>query len=291
MATTTTITTFAFRDLDEQDDLGVVSAGIEYELNPTERSGLVLGVGQSWLDLAGGSDSGTSFLVGGYVDPCPGTRLRGSVARKIRFPSIRQLYEPGTGNPDLEAERSHAFELGVEQELPRATRLALTGFQLELRDFIERIGGEPFENRERLRMRGFEVTATSQPLAPLFVRVGYTFLDARDVAGGSPFDELQSRPRHKLDAEARYRLPWGTLARAALSYVADAFVYTRNEPFAQMVLDDFVLIDLRVSQPLLGERVHLFAGVDNLLDEEWDLNYGFPQPGRTLYGGIELRFF
>ena len=155
------------------------------------------------------------------------------MARKIRFPSLRQLYEIDTGNPDLDSERSYNFEVGVEQELPWQTRLALTGFQMELYGFIERIGDEPFENRERLRMRGFEVTAASRPWEPLFLRLGYTFLDARDIVDDSPFDELQSRPRHKIDAEARYTFPWGTVGRVAVSYVADTFVYTRNEPFLQ----------------------------------------------------------
>jgi outer membrane cobalamin receptor len=168
--------------------------------------------------------------------------------------------------------------------------LALTGFQIELRDFIERIGGEPFENRERLRMRGFEVTASSQPWEPLFLRLGYTFLDARDVREDSPFDELQSRPRHKVDAEMRYTLPWGTVARAAVSHVAGTFVYTRNEPFRQRRLDNFTLVDVKLTQPLWEGRLSLYAGVDNLLDEEWTLNYGLPQAGRTIYGGAELRF-
>jgi outer membrane cobalamin receptor len=230
------------------------------------------------------------FLVGGFLDFDTGTRLRGSVSRKIRFPSIRQFYDIDKGNPDLGFERSYSFEVGVSQQLPRQTELTLTGFDIELRNFIESVGDEPFENREQLRMRGVEVTAASRPWEPLFLRLGYTFLDARDVQSGSPFDELHSRPRHKVDGEVRYTLPWGTVARAAVSYVAGTFVYTRNEPYRQTRLDNFTLVDLRLTQPLWDGRLSLYAGVDNILDEEWTLNYGLPQAGRTIYGGTELRF-
>ena len=88
----------------------------------------------------------------------------------------------------------------------------------------------------------------------------------------------------------RYTLPWNTVARVAVSRVAGTFVYTRNEPIRQRRLDKFTLVDVKLTQPLREGRLSLYAGVDNLLDEEWTLNYGFPQLGRTIYGGAELRF-
>jgi outer membrane cobalamin receptor len=66
-------------------------------------------------------------------------------------------------------------------------------------------------------------------------------------------------------------------------------VYTRNEPFRQRRLDNFTLVDVKLTQPLWEGRLSLYAGVDNLRDEEWTLNYGLPQAGRTIYGGAELR--
>jgi outer membrane cobalamin receptor len=261
-------------------------------VHPTERTGLVLGYGQSWLDpQSGADDTGGNVLAGAYLDVLENTRLRGSVARKLRFPSIRQLYDPDRGNPDLDSERSWSYEAAIEQRLPRDTRIALVGYWMELRDFIESISGSPFENRERLRMRGFEVTASSRPWGPLWLWVGYTYLDARDRADGSDFDELQSRPRHKIDAEVRWTLPWGSAVRVGASRVEDTTVYTRNEPIESRKLRDYTLLDLRVEHDLdlAAGRLRVHAGVDNLLDEDWALNYGFIQQGRTFYGGLEYR--
>ena len=53
---------------------------------------------------------------------------------------------------------------------------------------------------------------------------------------------------------------------------------------------DFVLLDLKLVQRFWDDRIRLYVGVDNVLDEEWTNNYGFPQSGRTVFGGIELRY-
>lgn len=281
---------FGFRDVDETDDLGAASLGLEYALQPLAGAGIVLGYGHAFLRGDGVRDDGSLFLAGAHYDFPSATRLRASAAQRLRFPSIRQLYALDGGNADLDPERCWCFEVGISQRLARDTTLALTGFWMELRDFIERVeSGGPFVNRQQLRNRGFEVEASSRPWRPLFLRVGYSFLDARDVTAGSPFDRLQSRPRHKLDAIVRYQLPWQTTLRAAFTFSADTVVYSRSDPALDARLDDFALLDLRIEQPILGSRVLVYAGVENVLDEEWSYNFGFPQPGRSVFGGVELR--
>ena len=81
-------------EVDESHDLGAWSLGLEYEVQPLESGGIVLGYGHAFLEADGGvSDNGSLFLAGAYYDFPTGTRLRGSAAHKLRFPSIRQLYE------------------------------------------------------------------------------------------------------------------------------------------------------------------------------------------------------
>jgi outer membrane receptor protein involved in Fe transport len=281
-----------FTVVDESHDLAAWSIGLEYEFQPVEQAGVVLGYGHAFLDADGGaSDDGSLFLAGVYYDFPTGTRLRGSVAHKLRFPSIRQLYDVDGGNPDLDAERCWCFELGIEQRLPLGTTLGFTGYWLVLDDFIERLtSGDPFENRQELRNRGFEVTATSRPWEPLFLRVAYTFLDARDVSSDSPYDRLHNRPRHKFDAMTTITLPWQMDFRVGVSWVANTSIDSRTEPVMTRRLPDFVFFELKLVQRFWEDRTRLYAGVDNVLDEEWTYNYGFPQAGRTFFGGIELRY-
>lgn len=83
---------FGLRSFDESNDLQVYSAALEWEGEPTARTGLVLGYGHSWLAKDQGTNAnGPQALLGAYWDVVPSLRLCASAARKIRFPSIRQL--------------------------------------------------------------------------------------------------------------------------------------------------------------------------------------------------------
>jgi len=283
---------FGFRDVDQQNGLGAGSFAWEYAARPTESLGLVLGYGHAFLNGDGGvSDDGSLFLAGAYLDLPTGTRLRGSAAHKLRFPSLRQLYDTENGNTDLDSERCWCFEVGVAQDLPAKTTVGLTGFWLELSDFIERDDTtDLFENRQELESRGVEVELVNRFFDGLLVRFGYTFLDTRDRSDDSPFDRLDNRPRHKIDAELRYRFPTNTTFRAAVTWMGDNIIYTRNAPFTSSELDDFTLLDLRLEQDCLDDRVSVYFGVDNVTDEQSEINVAFPQAGRSIYGGVELQF-
>jgi len=283
---------FGLRGIDERDSIGAWSLAAEYELKPVEYAGIVVGYGHAFLDgHQSVSDNGSLFLGGAYVDLPTKTRLRASAARKLRFPSLRQLYVVDGGNRDLNPERCWCFEVGVSQDLGFDTTLGVTGFWMELDDFIERDDNtDLYENRQKLESRGVEIVLLSNPWKPLVLRASYTFLDARDRSSGSPFDRLDNRPRHKLDADARLRLPTRTLLRLAVTWMQDNLIYTRNAPYLSARLDDFAIFDLRVEQPFFDDRVSFYFGIDNFTDEESEINVAFPLEGRTYYGGVDLRF-
>jgi len=97
---------YVFRNVDERHDLGAWSLGLEYELQPLDRAGIVLGYGHAFFDAERGiSDHGSLFLAGAYYDFPTDTRLRASAAHKLHFPSIRRLFDSDAGNPDLESWR------------------------------------------------------------------------------------------------------------------------------------------------------------------------------------------
>jgi outer membrane cobalamin receptor len=282
----------ALADFDDTFHQSVYNGGLEYEVEPLRDVGLVLGYGHSFLDKdSGENDDGTTFLAGSFWKPRPGMRLRGSLSRKVRFPSLRQLYEPGSGNADLGAEHSWNYELGVSQELPGRTLVDVTAFWLDVDDFIEsdEATGE-FRNQDRYRFRGVELTVRTQPFESLDLLASYSFLDSENRSSGSDQNGLQNRPEHRATFEARYRLPYGFAVRGALYYVADQVVYSRQEPVRQRGTGDYFLAELRLAKTLLEERAWLYFGVDNLADANYQESYGVPGPGRVFYGGLEGRF-
>ncbi|MBW2099840.1 MAG: TonB-dependent receptor [Deltaproteobacteria bacterium] len=281
---------------DNESDVQIYTASIEYELYKVEPFGLVLGYNHSWFNKENsGNDNEGGFLIGAHYDILENTRIRGSFAGKFRFPSIRQLYEEDSGNPDLTPEKSYNYEIGIEQNLPGNSTIVLTGFVIDAKDYIEKIDStDRFENNDEYRFRGFELTAENHYWKNLMVRAGYTFLDTEDRSSGTEKEELQYRPEHKFTVEAKYDFAFALSAYMNIMYVADQYYYSNSTPSTPLLkrkLNEYTLMNIKLNQALLKDRWHLYLGVDNLFDKDYEEAYAFPQAGRTVYGGVEFRLW
>lgn len=283
---------FDVRWFDEDWQQTVYNAGVEYEVALLRDAGVVVGYGHSFLDKDGGeSDDGSMMLAGAFWELHPGTRVRASAARKLRFPSLLQLHEPGRGNEDLHSEHSWDYEIGLSQTLPGRTVVDVTGFWLDVDDYIEENEATAlFENQDHYRFRGVEVTLETHPFDDLDLRASYTFLDSDNLSSNNDQDGLQNRPRHRMAFESLYRLPWGFAVRGALYWVADQYVYSRQPPVRRRGTGDYFLTELRLAKSLFEDRLGLYVGVENATDEDFQESYGVPGPGRVLFGGLELRY-
>jgi vitamin B12 transporter len=271
-------------------DIEVYSASIEYEVVPLKNLGLVLGYNHNWLEKDEGDDNEGSYLVGAYYDIHENTRIKGSFARKIRFPDIRQLYDISRGDPDLKTEKSNNYELGIEQKLPWNSKLTLTGFLIDVKDYIEFIEtlSDKFVNNDKYQFKGIEVTAENRYLKDLLLRAGYTYLYSKDKSMDTERDELQNRPKHTLTFESKYSFNFGLSAYMNVMYVADQVFYSRTTPLEKKQLNDYTLVNLKLDQAFLKGRLNFYLGADNLFDEDYEESYGFPQAGRFIYGGVRI---
>ncbi len=281
---------YAFSYFKYDRDLNIYSAALEYEVHPVKNAGTVVGYSHNWLEMEDGkNDDAGSFMVGAYYDILKDTRIRGSFARQIRFPAIRQIYEEGTGNPDLTTEKSNNYELAIEQKLPGNSKVALIGFLIDVKDYIEKDEAtDTFQNNDKYRFQGFELTGETRFLKTLFLGAGYTYLDTEDRSPNTEKDELQNRPKHKLTFESKYYFNFGFSAYMNIIYVADQVFYSKKTPLLKKSLNDYALVNLKLDQALLKNRVNLYVGVDNLFDQDYEQGYGYPQPGRFIYGGVTV---
>jgi outer membrane receptor protein involved in Fe transport len=280
-------------DIQDERDIDIYSAALEYEITPMKGFGLVLGYGHYWLNKDEGDDNEGSYLMGAYYDIHRNTRLKGSFARKIRFPDIRQLYDLDRGNPDLGTEKSYNYELGIEQKLPWNSKVTLTGFLIDVDDyieFLEAVDPDKFVNFEEYRFKGAELTAENRYIKNLLLKAGYTYLDTEDKSANTERDELQNRPKHTFTLEGKYTFPFGFSPYANIIYVADQVLYDRDgiPPLQKKSLNDYVLVNLKLDQALLKGKANLYIGVDNLFDVDYEQSYGFPQAGRFIYGGVQV---
>lgn len=248
-------------------------------------------------DVQAGGGRGAAF----EANPQAGLRFdfggwgvsRTSVARKTRFPTLRELFDPIQGNPHLRPETAWVVEVGHGLRLPGNLAGDLVIFRADVDGLIESSGGRqgdpaPARNIAEAILQGGEVALDWSPHDALRVRANYTLLDAKAANRLSLQpeirNELQHRPRHRANAIVDSALPLGLLGRAEVQYTS-----TQVDRFGTSVrLEDSLLLHAQLTKMLFDDRVGITVGADNLLDEDYEEALGMPQPGRWLYVAVRL---
>ncbi len=281
-----------FQQRDQRNAFRIHSVAAEYEVSPLPSLGFAVGYGRHWQIGGDRRENGYSALAAAHCDVLEDTRLKASFSRNIRFPTLRDLYDPSQGNPALVAERANTFQIGVEQQLPAIrSGVGVDGFYTHASDLIQldqQTGKSG--NFAKILFRGFEVTASTQLVKALLVRASYTYLHSSDQSGTGR-DQLPYSPRDKVALEARYDFAFGLTPYVSFQYLGDQYFYTKGSylPVLKMQLQDILLTDVKLSQRMLRDRLTLYVGAKNLFDHNHESAYGFPQAGRFIYGGFELR--
>ena len=272
-------------------DIELSSVAGEWEKQLSDDFSAVAGASWNRQTRADADDTDAwAYLVGARYEISGNARLRGSYARQIRFPTLRDLYEIERGNPALETEKTDNIELGLEVDFPdERSSIEFVLYRVDAKDFIERGLSGVAENFEKLRFQGFELNGGYATGENLKIRLGYTYLDSENRGPNAATTAVQNRPTHKLNLRLDYDIASGTRLYGAYLYVADALALSRTMPVETMPVGEYSVIDLGASQSLWVDRLRLVGRIENLLDEDYQQSFGFPQPGRRFYLGAEFR--
>lgn len=256
-----------------------------------------------------------------YYVPDSATKIRAHIGNGYRVPSLYERFGSfyssffrsftAIGDPNLEPEKSVAFDAGVDQNAfgDRLT-LSATYFYTRLTDTIgygnvvPDIGAtqRPFggyENTKGGLARGVEVSGAITPTASTSIFASYTYTNSDQrtpQVGGSDIVKTLGIPDRRFTFNATQvfgsRLTLNFDFEASSSYLAPIFssstFQTRIYRFEGNRRGD---ITGRYRLPVFGERagVSFFATVENLFGFTYFEN-GFATEGRTARAGISFNF-
>ncbi len=273
-------TRFDVRSFAVDQHVDVYSTGVEWQGRPVRRLGTVVGVAANVQRRPGGeSESRPTWLAGLTYQAITALRLHASLARKIRVPSIDQLFNASAGNPLLKAERANSVDAGADYLLSTNTTLGVSVFSTHARDFIERTSPAPFQNQDRYRFRGVELTGQTTVVPRLSLRGSYSFLDSEEVTASAALP-LQTRPRHRGNVEWFWTPLAGSAVRGAVSRTGSQIYDSRGSVPVQREVDGYALVDLGFTQTL-ARRFQIAFDVTNLFDHLYDQSYALPREGRA----------
>lgn len=215
--------------------------------------------------------------LGASFTPSATTVLKAIVSKGFRNPTIREMYMFPPQNPDLKAERLMNYEVSLLQMLmDNRLSLGVNLFYIKGDNMIQQpqpnIG--QWVNIGEVENKGFELSASYQAMPNLRFSANYSYLDMTY--------KILTAPEHKLYVSGSYtKGPWGI--STGVQYIGN--IYTSPSDTRQ---ETFVLWNVRANYQFL-DWLNLFIKGENLLDQKYEINAGYPMPGATIFGGIRVK--
>ncbi|MCC7549231.1 MAG: TonB-dependent receptor [Burkholderiales bacterium] len=305
--------TLSFREPTQRSREDTWSLALENTWHATGAIDLLVGVSYDRNDIKQAQDFNTAqglfdYPTGGsdawnaqaavYWQQSVKSRFGLSVSSRTRFPTSLERFSTRFGtaipNPDLGSERATNVELSWKKSISDDVRFNTALFYADVGDMIQTVivdAGPPQLTQTRNvgdgEFYGVELGAEAS-LSTTFV-VGGTFTWMhREID-----DPLQPdyRPTGAPDSQGLLYATWSPLARwsftPSIEYASNRWnsgpgtIYLRT--------GRYTLVNMQVQWDA-AKNVRFAVGARNLLDEEYELAWGFPEQGRSIYGKVQIDF-
>ena len=313
------------RTADQRETVKTAGGFLNLIVEPAANLTLQAGVRADWLEfelddkfLDDGDDSGQRTF--SELSPGGGASLRlregldlfGRVSTAFEPPTTTELADPsgrGGFNKSVDPQDTLSLEAGVRWRLAQGGQGELAGFYTRVEDQLVQtpIAGQPgrffYVNAASSRYHGVELSV-DQPLgddlktALSFSWGDYRFNDFTD-AEGNRFDDnrIPGIPRYQIFASLGHQTSENLSTTLSARWAGERYADNANSAKS----DSYLVVGVQGSYriKLAASQVHLYGGIDNLFDEEYDDNlrinaasgrYFEPAPERGLYLGVSSRF-
>ena len=243
----------------------ILNGGLRYEINAT--------YGNEWIPQAG--------LVWNIT---AGTAIKSSLSKGYRPPSIRELYLFPPANEKLLPERMTSFEAGWSQHWIRGKmKTELTGFAMKGQNLIVMVPSAPpppplYKNTGNFSNRGIECALQYDPISILRLQTNYTLIDMKTPLPGTPEHNLF------LSGTCSYKK---FTFMIKLQNIFNLYNDT-GEGTVEVIEVAYSILGSRI-----GYRANRFLDVylygNNLFNQKYQINKGYPMPGVTLFAGVNLK--
>lgn len=218
-------------------------------------------------------------------------QIKGSIGTAFRAPTFSELYWPedlemGTkGNPDLKSENSFSYDIGANIQIGDVLLLTETYFRNEIKDMIvwlpDSSGLYIASNLGRVFLYGLESELKIVPLNNLIGYISHTWLFSKDE---NLDKELTYRPKNKVNLGIEYNIFCQKLSINS-EYYDKRFINTSNTKS----LPNFIKTDVKLTSQI-NDYLQINFGIENIENVPYQLRDGYPMPGRTFNGGVNITF-
>nr|WP_286849151.1 TonB-dependent receptor [Proteiniphilum sp. UBA5218] len=210
--------------------------------------------------------------------PSSPTVIKAIVSKGFRNPAIREMYMFPPKNPGLRPEQLWNYELSYLQTLlGNRFNIGVNLFYINGDNMIRvEPGIGKWSNTGKVENKGFEISSIYMVTNHLRLSSNYSYLYMRH--------KIIAAPEHKLYVSGIYtknRLNFST----GMQYIGNLYKAVRPEH----IKENFLLWNARAGFKA-SEWLNIFLKGENLLDQKYEINAGYPMPGATVSGGLQVQF-
>ncbi|WP_159981855.1 MULTISPECIES: TonB-dependent siderophore receptor [unclassified Novosphingobium] len=208
--------------------------------------------------------------------------LRSSYGEGFKAPSLYQLYS-NAGFRALDAETSKSWDAGIEQPFAAGTgRFTLTYFDRKTKNLIDYdLTQYNYYNVGRARAKGVELGMQVANWEGFDINLAATYLDATNELTGA---RLARRPKTNFYASLDKAWELGLKLGADLRVGGGRYDDAAN---SQYVAGN-VVVGLRGAFTVI-QNVEVYARIENLFDEHYEVVRTYGTPGRSAYAGVRVK--
>lgn len=242
----------------------------------------------SWLTLSAGLRADYHSRVGLEWVPQAGLAfhlphsidIKASAAKGFRYPVLREMYMFPPQNPDLRPESLWNYELAFSQRILEGNlAYGVNVFYIDGKNLIQTLpnpdgSGMLNQNTGKVENAGVEISLSGRIASSWSLEGNYSYLHMKYP--------VISAPEHKVYAGGRFSSGRWNVS-TGIQYIGGLYTAVGESP----VREDFVLWNLRASFRVM-RWLELWVRGENLLAQKYEIVAGYPMPGATVSGGINV---
>ncbi len=233
---------------------------------------------------------GITAQIAGHFSPAEGHLIVIGAYKKDRFATMKERYSyrAGTGlpNPELKSEKANELEVTYNGSFGDYLKINSAIFYTDLKDAIVAVYDTSSmltqaKNTGRALSYGIELGADLQMGSFASLQASYTFIKMKNITEPDLF--FVHIPENELSFTLQI-LPFKKIGGSVnMRYMSDRYSTSYGT-----TAGSFYTLNLQCIYRI-NRMLQLKAGIENLLDQSYELAEGFPAAGRTFFGSLQVR--